>query len=859
MILSVQLFFKNANRLLKSDNLLLLLTIWLLLVVNVSTMQNWARNWEYGLYDWLINYMRQPAPEDVVIVEIDETSLTLLGAWPWDRHYHAEMIYSLHEGGAKAIAYNVIFSNASESVSGDLALSQAIQTSRRVILPVYIDRLTQGGQLLEILPAAMFSEYAALGHVNMHLDEDGVARSIYLREGLGSDYWPHFSLTAAHMAVALPNSILEVQSSNHLTDYVRKHRYAYPYIGDVGQFNRYSFVDILSGDVDKEVFKNKIVFVGVTATSMGDPLPTPLTESGFQMPAVEINANVFQAIRDGNLISDVPLWVVVLVNSVLLILALYTIPKLSGYYQLVLTIGLSLLTLLASYLLLSQAMLWFKSVNLILGLLSIPVLWNSLRLNRLYHFLRAERNAFQKQAKEDLFIHAGISSVHHFSSNLKKLIQSIDLDRFQLLKNHHVVMEKNAAGLAKRYSYRLSASTPTGEIQLRVCFDPLDSKQEQKRKILSGVFSQQKKLQKISHFSSRDIFFQQIRAVRQYQQQVHEARFLFESSIKMLGGGIIVGDVFGHVVFQNQQAESLLGIGKDKYLEMLRSIDLNNEEDSWEKTLEQVLCENKKIECEGKVNESDVSVALELVNVPDTSVYLLLVHIADITRVKNAQRARNEMIDFLSHDMRSPMTSLKAMFDQVRNTELNQIQATEWLDKATENVNKSLHYTEQLLYLAKVESEDAIQMYEVDLYSVAQNAIDSMFYQAKQRGLKLISHIDDDCWVWGNGDLLERVLNNLLSNAIKYGEANAEVKLMVLLDSEIIRVAIRNTGQPIPDDVQKRLFQPFQRSTDSKQKGIGLGLRFVDVTLKRHQSQIQLTSDHQYTEFSFELAALPIE
>lgn len=854
----MQLFLKNANGLLKSDNLLLLLTVWLLLVVNMSTVQNWTRNWDYGLYDWLINYMRQPAPEDVVIVEIDESSLTLLGGWPWDRHYHAEMIYTLHEGGAKSVAYNVIFSNASESEAGDRALSQAIQLSRRVVLPVYIDRISQGGQLLEILPAAMFSEYAALGHVNMHLDEDGVARSVYLREGLGSDYWPHFSLTAAHMAAALPKSVVETHSANHLTDYVRKHQYSYPYIGDVGQFQRYSFVDVLSGEVDKNVFKNKIVFVGVTATSMGDPLPTPLTESGFQMPAVEINANVFQAIRDGNLISEVPLWVVVLLNSLVLTAALFAVPKLSGYYQLAITIGLASLTVLVSFLLLSHCMLWFKSINLILGLLSIPVLWNALRLNRLYHFLRAERFAFQQQAQDDLFIHAGAETVSHFSENLQKLLKAIRLDKFQLIKNNRIVLEKNSSGLARRYSYRLSAHTPNGELVLKVCFDPLDIRQEQKRKILTGVFAQQKKLQKITQFSSRDIFFQQIRAVRQYQQQVQEARFLFESSIKMLGGGIIVGDVFGHVVFQNQHAESLLGDGKEKYLDMLSGIELSTDE-KWEDVVESVLCEQQKMECEGKVGVHDVAVALELINVPDTNVHLLLVHIADITRVKNAQRARNEMIDFLSHDMRSPMTSLKAMFDQARNDADGSIRQAQWLDQATEKVNKSLHYTEQLLYLAKVESEDAIQMYDVDLYSVAQNALDSMYYPAKQRQLTLTDKIDDDCWVWGNGDLLERVLANLLSNAIKYGNEGGEVSLSITLHEKTIHVAVRNTGEPIPEAIQTLLFQPFQRSTNSQQKGIGLGLRFVDVTLKRHQSQIQLRSDEQFTEFSFELPALAIE
>ena len=122
----MNLLVRSANRLLRSDTILLLLVVWLLLAVNISVVQNWARNWEYGLYDWLINYMQQPAPDDVVIVEIDETSLTLLGAWPWDRHYHAEMINTLDQGGAKAIAYNVIFSHASPYQLGDIALAKPL-------------------------------------------------------------------------------------------------------------------------------------------------------------------------------------------------------------------------------------------------------------------------------------------------------------------------------------------------------------------------------------------------------------------------------------------------------------------------------------------------------------------------------------------------------------------------------------------------------------------------------------------------------------------------------------------------------------------------------------------------------------
>ena len=120
----------------------------------------------------------------------------------------------------------------------------------------------------------------------------------------------------------------------------------------------------------------------------------------------------------------------------------------------------------------------------------------------------------------------------------------------------------------------------------------------------------------------------------------------------------------------------------------------------------------------------------------------------------------------------------------------------------------------------------------------------------------------DECWVISNGDLLERIILNILSNAIKYSPSNSEIALTISMQGEEgnnqkIRIEIADQGPGIPLDLMENLFKPYQRGKDSntqQAKGIGLGLRFVDVALKRLNSQIEFESSTKGTTFYFYLA-----
>ena len=82
----------------------------ILLLVNINQLQNWTRAANFSLYDNQLQFLSTIPDEQILIVEIDEQSLSFLGDWPWPRSYHGQMIELLTQADAAVIAYNVVFS-----------------------------------------------------------------------------------------------------------------------------------------------------------------------------------------------------------------------------------------------------------------------------------------------------------------------------------------------------------------------------------------------------------------------------------------------------------------------------------------------------------------------------------------------------------------------------------------------------------------------------------------------------------------------------------------------------------------------------------------------------------------------------
>ena len=841
----------NKNNARQLDWPLLTFGLIILLLVNANQFQHWSQGVDYALYDKHIQASSQAADDKILIVEIDEQSLSLLGDWPWPRSYHAQMINILTQADAGVIAYNVVFSNADLKDQNDQLLASAIEKSGRTILPLYFDRLLKEGDVTEVVPAEEFKQYAGLGHVNSYLDDDGTLRSIRLMDRFDDRQWPHFAF-ASFLFNQPYSPLLELQLSDVYIPFVA-----------VGGFERVSFVDVLTGLISPEQFSQRTVFVGMTATSMGDPLLTPMNDHGKQTPAVEINANVYQALDRERLIEVLPSVLALLINSVLILISLYLMPRLSGIQQLIMTLLCLAFAWFLSFSLLQQGY-WFRTAGLMIALFTVPFIWNLLRLSRLFNYFRRQIKQLKNQQAKEVFRlpnHYGLDS----EQELTALLQLMQIDDYEILP---LDSEKTSHNSIHVISKCLELSVAGVKCILLLNFTEFTELERHKLSLLNQLLLP--KLQGLnaddeSAGVATDVFAQQLSLVNNFQYQLTMTHSLFEESIEGVSAGILVSDLTGRVLFSNKALSELTHASIQDTKTLFEVVSLIN--DDWLGVLRDAVLYQKSITTEAKSAERDLSVSIHCIqNKVDSSqsllAPLLVFNITDISAVKQANRSRSEMIDFLSHDLRSPMASLQALVNQARSSDLTLKDANDLIEKVDLYSRRGLTFAEQFLELAKVEGEEEIDLYEVDLYSVSQNALDTLYHQAQEKSIQLVMEADDDCWVMANGEMLERVVLNLVSNAIKYGSVQSQVLLTITKqkDSSLV-VRVTDQGPGIPEELAVNLFQPYSRGTDSntqKAQGIGLGLRFVDVALKRLGSEIQFDSSAKGASFYFKFESIEL-
>ncbi len=255
--------------------------------------------WSYDLLEPVFRPAAGPA--ESVIVAVDERTLSALGQWPWDRSVHARMVDILTEAGAAAITMSILFS---EPASGDHALALAMEQSGRVVLPV-APRMPEPGfpAVLEILPIPPLSDAAAaLGHVDVELDADALARRTYFRAGSGSPRWDALALAALKLVRADHQG---KRLDAHHRSWVKPVTAAWHRSGELllpfpdGRLapQVLSYFDVLSQPIPARGLAGRAVFVGTTASGLDAGLSTPASPEGQPMSAVEFHARAFEALR----------------------------------------------------------------------------------------------------------------------------------------------------------------------------------------------------------------------------------------------------------------------------------------------------------------------------------------------------------------------------------------------------------------------------------------------------------------------------------------------------------------------------------------------------------------------------------
>jgi len=383
--------------------------ITLILVVGILllTFSSLLLRFDYVFYDIGQYILPKKAPEDIVIIAIDEPSIDKLGKWPWSRETHAYLLSQVNKSKPKAIAFDVLFAEPDRLYpKDDLQLMQAVQKASNVILPVVLESPYPGAPVRQKDSLATFVEQASgVGRVNIPLDGDGIARGVYLWEGLSNanktiNWLPHFAQAALTVANELPRHVFSKPEliENNQASVTQAQYKKIRFYGEASSFQQVSFVDVWSGLVPKVFFDGKIILIGATAIGMGDLISTPMSSFSSPMSGVEFNANVVAAMRDGELITEMPLWLNGLIAVLLVVLPVFWLPNQTPSKSLLLLFVYVIAILSCSIVMPNYLHIWFKPSALILMILLTYPIWSWRRLKRAHAHLNVEL----QQLKEDL-------------------------------------------------------------------------------------------------------------------------------------------------------------------------------------------------------------------------------------------------------------------------------------------------------------------------------------------------------------------------------------------------------------------------------------------------------------------------
>ena len=226
---------------------------------------------------------------------------------------------------------------------------------------------------------------------------------------------------------------------------------------------------------------------------------------------------------------------------------------------------------------------------------------------------------------------------------------------------------------------------------------------------------------------------------------------------------------------------------------------------------------------------------------------------------------QREIIANISHDFRSPLTSIKGYAEAIKDGTIPPEQQGKYLDVVLFEVERLTKLTSNLLTLNTMDSKGMIlQPAEFDVNEVIKNLARSFEGQCiKKRMTIQLVFSGRETLVYADRDKISQVLYNLVDNAIKFSQMDSVIGITVEEKGRKAMVSVKDTGTGIPKEDLPKIWDRFYKSDSSRgkdKKGTGLGLSIVKEIMTAHKENINVISTEGVgTEFVFTLPLVKTE
>lgn len=228
----------------------------------------------------------------------------------------------------------------------------------------------------------------------------------------------------------------------------------------------------------------------------------------------------------------------------------------------------------------------------------------------------------------------------------------------------------------------------------------------------------------------------------------------------------------------------------------------------------------------------------------------VLIVIHDITNVKKLETVRQDFISNVSHELKTPITSIQGFVETLLEDELDDPEEIKnFLLIIKKHIGRLKSIIEDLLSLSRLEQDVArseISFTSTNIKDILKTAVQTCEMKAKSKSITLNLACDEDMQAVINPLLIEQAVINLIDNAIKYSDEHCTVSVSALKDGNNNVIKVEDNGIGIPQEHLSRIFERFYRVDKARSKkfgGTGLGLAIVKHIIQLHNGQIRVESE----------------
>ncbi|MBN1937853.1 MAG: GAF domain-containing protein [Anaerolineae bacterium] len=225
----------------------------------------------------------------------------------------------------------------------------------------------------------------------------------------------------------------------------------------------------------------------------------------------------------------------------------------------------------------------------------------------------------------------------------------------------------------------------------------------------------------------------------------------------------------------------------------------------------------------------------------------LVAMLQDITQFKELSNLKSEFVATVSHDLRSPLSTVLSFLDVLGQIGPLNDQQKDFVDSAQQQVRHLIGLTGDLLDLGYLESGIDMDMRQCDLCGLIESGLPHWQTQAREHQHQLEAHLPStEVIVYGNATRLRQVIDNLIINAVKYTPEGGQITIRLERQGKRVFLRVQDTGIGIAPEDLPHVFDQFYRVYNDYTRdiaGTGLGLSIVKSIVDRHNGRVWVESE----------------